>query len=258
MLHIIDKSSRGSVLMEFVMVLPIYLLFMGMIFLLGEMGVKTLWLTSADRSSAFDTGRAGDWEADAHGRVAQDQFEPGEAGNLTCWGNTYRTNAQTFNGAWSWLASGMSTYKYALPSWTHSWLSYPHHVFSVTTGTDPESIGGVLGKLLYGGAGAFDFIVSKETSRRYTYYTLKRTELSRDEDAYRYWDPKYLTASDLKNKKQGTGIVWYDKIFDEAYAESSHTAVDGLLGAAQEKDTFDGRAKRSDYDRFGMFMIWSQ
>ena len=259
MSHITDSTNRGSVLMEFVIVLPIYFLLMGFVFILGEMGVKTVCLASSDRAVAFDTGRSGDWDTAVRQKVASDQFKKGESANLTFAGNTYRVDAMSFNGSWSCLSAGLSVFKYRLPIWTHGWIAYPHHHFSLTTGTDPESIDGTLGKLLSSAGNAVEFIVSKETSRRYYYYTLKRTLLSRKPDAYRYREPKYLTESNVKGKSgDETGVFWYDKVYDEGYADPNPDSVDGLMGAAQAADQFLGNSPRSDYNRFFTFMEWSQ
>ena len=49
-------DSRGSVLMEFVIVLPLYICLFGMLFLIGDMGLKVAALAVGDRAAAFDAG----------------------------------------------------------------------------------------------------------------------------------------------------------------------------------------------------------
>ena len=48
------RQNRGSVLVEFIIVFPIYLVLFGGVFMIGDMLIKTTRLASADRTRAFD------------------------------------------------------------------------------------------------------------------------------------------------------------------------------------------------------------
>lgn len=234
-------DSCGSVLMEFVIVLPIYICLFGMLFLIGDMGLKVAALAVGDRAAAFDAGdRSGSlFLPFSLNQWIEDRFLP------TFSSKTFRAD-ENFRGSWSWQAAGTSSFEYRLQMWGGKLLEYPYLRYmqgGVGSGDD-------LGTLVNGGTVT---LKSKDRSsvRVYNYYTLKRTELARDDAAYRNWSPNQLVSS-------ANGIIqhWYENVRCEEYANSGPQKLEE---STQDNDelpsTVDGR---SEYRRFIPFMIWSQ
>ena len=89
------RQKRGSILMEFVIVLPIYFVLFGYVFLLGDLGLKTIALATGDRDAAMD---AGDRWGYSYSVFAGNQIE--RSGLRSAQSATFRAD-EDFNGAWS-------------------------------------------------------------------------------------------------------------------------------------------------------------
>lgn len=249
---IIDKGSsvlrqkRGSILMEFVLVLPIYFVLFGYVFLLGDLGLKTIALATGDRDAAMDAGDR--W---GYSYSVFDGNQIVDSGLCPAQSATLRAD-ENFKGAWSWQAAGRSMFNYKLPNWMSGFLVYPYLRYGSATSD------GALPTLAEGGAielrgkDAGNFWDDGKV-KMYNYYTLKRTNLSREDNAYRNWAPNQLVA-------MGDGLrqYWETGVFAEPYANSSGEKLDSD-GWSQSADELpsppDGLSK---YKRYDQFVTWSQ
>ena len=247
-------SRRGSILMEFVLVLPIYIFLFGALFLIGEMGLNAIRISTGDRDVAMDAG-----DKTGHSLVPFKNKQMGEEkGNVTAVDSrTYRTDTD-FQGAWSWQSAGKTSFSYRLRSWGSALVSYPFLNYNGST-----SGGGILGTLVGGRAVLFhskDYSLSDKV-RSYNYYTLKRTDLARDPQAYRNWDSwdedgKQDTSISRLADSSGGKQYWYSKVYDEKFADSN---PDKLDGGSQGGDSLPSRPSgRKEYKRFEGFVTWSQ
>ena len=242
-------DRRGSILMEFVLVLPIYILLLGGLFLLGDMGLMALRISTGDRDVSMD---AGDRLGHSMGAFLLQQMKE-EAGKVLPDSRTYRAN-EKFNGAWSWQAGGRTSFAYKLQSWGGGLISYPFlHYRGDTSG------GGILETLVGGGTVMFhskDFSLGDKV-RSYNYYTLKRTDLARDPRAYRNWDTGDDTSRNhLVESTSGFEQYWYSFVYLEDYADSDAEKLDST---GQGGDTLPNQPSgRREYKRFDAFVTWSQ
>ena len=263
-------GRRGSVLMEFLLVIPIYLLLLGMAFSLGEMGLKAIGLAHGDRllSHAVDGQAAGVLQNLYRTRLfpsdtiswGDDIGVSGKQDSLRDAKGTYRAD-EGFKGAWVWQTAGRAGDDYALPPWTRGWLQYPHAHYSATTGDFSGADDGAYGDLLAVGSLGRTLIESKDTSskvRVYNYYTLKRTALARGRNAYRNWkEPSLLRTTGYAGSPNWHGNVYKEPGIDP---DGGVDVADPekLDAAEQGGDELPSPPGGSDYDRCTQLMIWSQ
>ncbi len=235
-------GNGGSVLMEFVIVLPLYICLFGMLFLIGDMGLKVAALAVGDRAAAFDAGdRSGtSFLPFSLNQWIEDVFLP------TSSSKTFRAK-ENFKGSWSWQAAGTSSFEFRLPSWGGGkLLEYPYLTYmqgGVGSGDD-------LGILVNGGTVT---LRSKDRSsvRVYNYYTLKRTELARDDAAYRNWSEGRLTAF-----AESLDQYWHRCVYEEDFADSD---AEHLEESDQESDELPSLpSERKIYKRYSTFIDWSE
>ena len=245
--------NRGSILMEFVLVLPIYIFLFGALYLIGDMGLNAIRISTGDRDAAMDAG-----DKEGHSKMPFLQRQRIEEASKTLFeSRTYRAN-ENFQGAWSWQTAGKTTFAYELQSYGGGLVSYPYLRYG------DASSGGVLGALVGGGKVLFH---SKDYSmggkvRSYNYYTLKRTDLARDPQTYRNWDSwnsagkQDSSKSRLTQSAEGLTQHWYANVYREDYAESNPDSLDG--GGRQGNDELPNRPSgRDEYKRLDLFVTWS-
>lgn len=223
-------SKRGSVLMEFVVVLPLYLLFMGSVFVVGEMAMKAIHLSSADRARCHEAGDS-DWSSGVFTASRTLQFVEGFV-DAVSGGGIYRVADTGIAGPFSQLVSGKATDRYSLPVWTRGWLQYPARVAGIVDTW-----------------GQVKPIVSKDVSdhvRAYNFYTLMRVPKSRGR-GYRAWSAKELSGLDGK---------WSD-VYGEEYANADANRLD-RSGGADGQDPRSEPNKKDEYHRFDWFVDWSE
>ena len=223
-------AKRGSVLMEFVVVLPIYLLFMGSVFVVGDMAMKAIHLSSADRARCHEAGDS-DWSGGVFAESRVRQFFEGFVDAVSGAGN-FRVTDTKIAGPFSQLVSGKATDRYSLPAWTRGWLQYPARVAGIVDTW-----------------GQVKPIVSKDISdhvRAYNFYTLMRVPKSRGR-GYRAWSAKELSGLDAK---------WSD-VYGEEYADADAQQLD-RSGGTDGRDPQDEPNKKDEYHRFDFFVGWSE
>lgn len=241
--------ETGSVLMEFVLVLPLYLFLLGAVFLLGDMGIKVGALAVGDRTVAMD---AGDRMWKSYSPFKTKQFA--DSGLQTPRTSTYRADKK-FNGSWYWFAGGLEIFDYKLPGWFSGLIAYPYYRYG--GGASDE-----LMRILVNN-GSVE-VRSKEMGRErvYSYYTLKRTELARKTGAYRNWKDSQIV--DGKDSQQ----FWYEGVFKEGIYKEPFGNPDRNDTSAKKLDA-DGLRQGSDmlpsmpsglreYERFSGFINWSE
>lgn len=255
------KSRNGSVLMEFLLVFPLYLTLMGGVFAIGDMLGKTIRLAAADRLMAMcpDSHAAESRYYLNHKLFTQGAYTylddlalSAKIDVVNDYQKTYRTD-ENFQGSWSWQTAAQCVHQYALPPWTRGWLLFPVLNWNLSVGEDSGFSQTILGKLLTVGSLIRVPMVSmeKRTVRAYYYYSLKRTKMGMD--SYRSWAPKNLTDSSFIEPV--FSAVWFNHVYGEPYADPNPELLDN---ANQRADHLPSKSRRNDYVRFKMFMLWSQ
>lgn len=223
---------RGSVLMEFVIVLPIYLTFLGAVFVTGEMALKSIHLASSERSAVHEQCDA-NWSFPAFQLACLRQFSQGVVDAVTGTSRSLVADAD-FNGSWAMFMAGKATDVYQLPTWTRSWLQYPARIYGA-----PDVWG--VAKTIF----SKDDINASHFN--YNFYTYLRVPGTRGK-GYRSWAAKELS---------GTLGEW-TKVYNEPYLPESKDgkALNGS-GSATGRGPLSDPDKKSDYDRYGQFVDWS-
>lgn len=271
--------------MEFVIVLPIYMILLGMAFLFGELSLHGVNLAaSADRTITGTLGGR-DWAGFGNYRVSNAMRDVARAispdrefndANLayieegtTASPSTYddhlggQVAERAFEGSWTWLVAAKVEDDYAMTSWTRGMVgTWAHLERMVKMKNPPKAVTGdsVLGRLFNGGLGRTR-MTGKDLAGNvniYSYYTLMRNSKGRIQSrSYRYW----TSPGGIVNGT-GVGSLWYDKVYNEPWQ-----LVDNYLSmnatspnddsVDQGRDPPGSAIERPAYERYRQFKTWS-
>lgn len=260
--------------MEFVIVLPIYLILIGFVFMLGEMSLHGVHLAaSADRTIAVTHGGDGFWDSGWDLNTAENEIANAispssnhvnqvlyyrEEGVYAKVSNFRREVAgkvaeTEFKGSWSWLVASTLRDEYALTPWTRGMVKTWANMERMVKMTEPpESLGSdtVLSKLFSGvGVGRVS-MASKDLGNvnAYAYYTLMRNNKGRS--SYRSWGHGAIVDA------IAGGATWNRLVAGEKFG--SEIGTDGMSGVNSGADAKSVRGEREDYQRHGKFVTWSE
>ena len=262
---------RGSVLMEMIVVFPIYLVIFGGLFLLGDMLIKVARLPSAERSVAFELGSVfpgdsslrdeirnrlyhADKEANDEGQVADlieddDTTRPAtdDAAAETKSGTSEYYADTSIEGPFSLRAAVKLRDGYYLPGGgTRGQLAFADWFFNTSAGAEQAT--GDMATLL-NGSGRVD-LRSKDNSpgrvRYYNYYTLKRLRGGTN------WRANSRNASDLLVNIAGHTEHWRD-VYEEKYHYDGSEEQDKTNSSTPTAET----GPYVEYTRYGQFVTWS-
>lgn len=264
-----DSVCRGSVILEFVIVLPLYLLLLGVAVLLGDLGLRSIWVTHAD-GLAVASGGDGSTAAKVYLGFqfpVTDLYEyevgPEQPQDIpTLESATYRAkkDSAAFKGSWGAQVAGRGTDLYALPPWARGWLIYANATYNQDEG------GGILPTLLSTKSVGRLPVVSRDLKgsggeRKYGLYTLMRTVKARNrQKPYRAWGAKELSGSEsdlLGAPIEATvGTEWYKHVYGEPFLVSDAAKLDEK--ADEKEDTTPSRPNRTSYPRGSAMLLMSQ
>ena len=257
----------GSVLMEFIVVFPIYLVLFAGLFMIGDLLLRPLWLAEADRAAAHDVGEV-DWAGAAlnlnwEGIVGRTLVA--KASETDSMMNTAQDSASSipyrhyadpaFPGPWSLGAGAKARDDYALFELTRGQLASADVLLPV--GGQYQAAGSDFATLLSGGTVA---VYSKDRSngRVYNFYTYKRAKYSQAElgQTYRAM-PTTGEGPDHAGRlvdDVAANASWNRRVFCEKPAEL------GLAGENAETSndrTGPPSLVRRKYQRYRQFVKWS-
>ena len=267
------NGDSGSVLMEFIVVLPIYMLLLGFAFVIGELGLQSVHLAgSADRTYAVSPSDFGRFKAaaspnkDDHDGEDDSELEYKNdpvAGDTSARASEYDTKridqvaseAENFNGPWSKAVAAYVKDNYTLTPVSRGFIAYWYRQkFSMTD--EPQSAidsgDSVLGQMLDNGIGRTD-MVGKDLwdeadgkERPFGYYSLQRNEPARSGSTgcpYRKWPAGQLEESSN----------WEGNVRDEAWATLAYETLPdrdgfGNIGEPPSADPGVRSVPWRDYD----------
>ena len=233
------KGETGSVLMEFMVVLPIYMLLIGFAFVAGELSLQSLHLAgSADRTLAYEPTAFEKFKLAASPN--RDDYDAGKesllkysndptVGSVTKKASEYdavridqaakKSLDSGFLGPWTKAVAAYVRDDYTLTPVTRGFIGFWYRQkFKMTTA--PQSASGnkaaVLDEMLNNGVERSG-MVGKDLSssngggeRPFGYYSLKRNEYGRN--GYRKWSADNLASGD----------IWKSGVYDEALASAAY------------------------------------
>lgn len=272
-----NRHNRGSVLMEFIIVFPIYLVLFGGVFMVGDMLVKATRLASADRVLAFDIegdANARGWPHAVGGRNPdgtmkksyesevlfpnsqtdgdnEDLVLENDALKLTRYANS------SFKGPWSVAVGTRTKDRYRLSPWTKGWLNFALGSFDRSIHA-PDMPNDDISRPLYGGS-RYEICSkdSRQTYRTYSYYTLRRVRnYSNDEsnnemkNRYRAMPDSLEEAGRLVDRKVPDNPSWMVGVRDEPWPN----VADDEAISRSDPPSLTPR----EYTRYGQFVTWSE
>lgn len=272
-------AKKGSVLMEFIIVLPLYLILLGMTFLYGELSLHGINLAaSADRTIAAVFGGE-EWKGwngykaklaigDIRVALSPDKktledrdLRYIEEGTFARPSDYHGRRAgqvadSGFRGSWSWLVGATVEDYYAMTPWTRGMVgTWAHLERLVNMSNPPDAVAdsSVLGTLFGGGLGRVR-MTGKDLggTALYSYYTLTRNSNGRKDISYRQWKPGSLVNAATDAAK------WYWCVYREPWPMEE---VDYTSLGKDDKGKGDGPelgTERQTYQRYGQFVTWSE
>ena len=244
-------SERGSVLMELIVVFPIYLVLFGGVFMIGDMLVKSIRLASADRTAAFDVqnSAANGWQGVLSGlfHKSREVTDDGSPADRLAKESTSQYYADTaVEGPFSLRAAVTVRNDYALSGdGTRGRLAYADWFFK--NSVRAPSATDDMGQLLLGNRVA---MYSKDTDDRrayaYNYYTLKKVKYTVSEYT---WRDNRRPISDIVNS-YATGSRWYQRVYKENWHGDVNDDANSKM-LTPLNGVFD------EYNRYGTFVDWS-
>ena len=241
--------------MELVIVIPIYVVLFGGLFLIGDMLIRAQRLPSAERTATFDLGRS-DRATFGWNAVCNTLFRPGQEITEN-WQNTdelTRADQSAFyadtkiEGPFTARAALKVKDAYAVSAGgSRGQLAATKWFFDQALPTaDLADSGGSFTTLIAGGR-ADMYSKDPAASGRYFYYTLKR---HRYLDTEQIWRDNRRPASDLMVAVGGKTQRWKE-VYGEKYHEKiGDEASNGMKAPSPHTVT-------STYARFGTYQSWS-
>ena len=265
--------------MEFIIVLPLYLILLGMTFFYGELSLHGVNLAaSADRTVTVVRGGE-EWagwggytaghamskvgEAISPSRDVQEAalqyHEEGTSDKPSSYTKHHvgQVAKSSFRGSWSWLVAATVEDDYAMTPWTRGMVGTWAHLERLVEMTEaPDAVSGdsVLGTLFGGGLGRAKMtgkdVVTSGVSG-YSYYTLTRNSNGRiDKKSYRHWDAGALvdTVAD--------GAAWNRFVYAEDWQLAKN--YDSMASEEKGKPPPNYPGDRRYYNRYQHFVDnWS-
>ncbi len=252
-----NRHNRGSVLMEFIIVFPIYLVLFGGVFMIGDMAIKTTRLASADRTRAFDvaaTPQTGQDPNDSLGwRQIKDKLFPAtsirEDDVQSEWYRHYGNSHRIFKGPWTVTVGAKVKDVYKLAPWTKGWLAFAKYFLSDATSTDFSTLGEI-GSLMDGGQVTM-YTKDRNTPIYKNYSTFRRTRFYDSAKLKQRYRAMPLQLRDAGRLVDGVaGSASWNTMAEEAWPEVG-TGTDAWTG---QMPSLTSR----EYIRYSQFKNWSE
>lgn len=263
------QSERGSVMMEFIIVFPIYLVLFASVMAIGDMLVHSIRLPSAERIAVFDIG---EWQQDQYwNRVLDTLFHPNDEfadqadasgsrkqDDLSRAGDLHHVADLSVEGPWSVLAGITVRDDYLLPvGGTAGQLAFCDWYFADVT--DGKQAGGDFGNLISGTARMeMRSKVAGAANRTYAYnyYTLKRKRYQVGAGVGLTWRDHNRSPGDLlvASGLDAGNRRWEDCVKNEKWHKYEEISeAEDNTEQPPSKET--GAAK---YTRYSKFIPWSK
>lgn len=258
-------QNNGSIVLEFLLVMPIYFALIGGTFWIGDLLLNRDNLLISDRLATGHWGGRHDWDNDKRkqnddtmrSRLNFRLFDimnqsPGNSPIVT---NVVQSRVlQDTNYSWSQTVGSKTSLWAPQPSWTRGWLHGNDTAWRKTIqGTASVLVTNVTSMLQQLPT---DIIGMNARISEYNFLNVSLMRTKKGEDGYRSWKPASLCHED------GIPVinaVWYTKVYAEEYPlHSLDKLKQEMLPENTDSEADYGENGQSDYARFPTYVLWGQ
>lgn len=238
------KRSSGSVMMEFLLVMPIYFVLFGGTFWIGELFIHRQKLLQLDRNAAIHSGIRHDRGSITMEMLGLQYFgtPAGFDSPVLLEGKQMRAlKTDQDQYPWGMAVGGKSSMRAPLPPWTKGWLNVEtlwNSMILKMTEIQVETT---------------PLTANNEMTYNFLHAALMRTKGS--ERGYRSWHARQVCAeSDIPV----TTAVWYEKVYNADDPYKTTQQFRNNLSSLQDDTAAPSAPNRRDYERYEMYWTWSQ
>lgn len=240
------KLSTGSVMMEFLLVMPIYFVLFGGTFWIGELFIHRQKLLQLDRNATFHAGIRHDRGSMSMAILNRFYFDtdkdPGfDISKMTEWKQMRALKADQDRYPWLMVVGGKASLKTPLPPWTKGWLNVE-----------------TLWKSMILKATQIKVETTPLTSNNEMTYNFLSAALMRTkggEGGYRSWHPRQLCD---ESSVPVTSAVWHQKVYNADDPYKTLQQFRSTLSSLENDTAKPTAPSRRDYERYEMYWTWSQ
>lgn len=212
------KNRKGSILMETVLVIPLYLAFLSGVFWVGDLILIRIKLTASDRVSAWSHGnRHNEMDAGSLKGFIKDKFFNSEAVGDNQQVSGIDLQRQPY-GQWNRKIMATANLRVSPPPWTDGWRRSAMAFFA----GDDSAVPPVQMK-------------SREVNQAFMHENLMRAKNTFREDS----TPKSFAET----------MSWYNQVYMDAWPE---------WAKPNNSEGVGGVSPCMEYTRFGSFVTWSE
>ncbi|MEI7945369.1 MAG: TadE family protein [bacterium] len=238
------KKSKGSIMMEFLLVMPIYFVLFGGTFWIGELFIHRQKLLQLDRNAAIHAGLRHNRGSMPITTLGLYFFGiPADADSPTLMDGKQMRALKTDKDQYPWAMAvgGKASMRAPMPPWTKGWLNVETLWNSLTlTLTEIQVTMQPLTS-------------NNETTYNFLSAALMRTKGS--EQGYRSWHPRQICDEGTPTVLSS---VWYTKVYNADDPYKTVQQYRNNLSSLQDDTSKPSPPNRKDYERFWMYWTWSQ
>lgn len=238
------KSSTGSVMMEFLLVMPIYFALFGGTFWIGELFIHRQKLLQLDRNASFHAGirhDRGSLSVMSLGRYFFGDPAGFDSPTLTDARQTRALKTDKDQYPWAMAVGGKATMRAPTPPWTKGWMKVETLWNSVLLTTTELQIS------------TQPLTANNETTYNFLSAALMRTKGS--EQGYRSWHPRQIAD---EGGIPVISAVWNEKVYQADDPFKTVQQYRNNLSSLQNDTAKPSPPTRRDYERYEMYWTWSQ
>jgi len=267
-------NDRGSVIMEFLMVLPIYFALMGGTFWIGELLLGRDDLLFSDRLAAVHWGVRHDRDSDKRNQNDHTMFT---RQNMWLYWNSVskalsvtQTRALRKNYVWAQTVGGNVSLYVPQPPWVQSWLHGHDEIWEKTLdgARTPQALANAYNLIC--SIPNYDVIGMHSRKSEYNFLSVCLMRTKASEYSYRSFTPAQLChecggmgSISILGKRICLGVpvmdaVWYEKVYQEKYPYHDEDDLNDRMSESERDDAKPSTHDHNDYPRFPSYVLWSQ
>lgn len=238
------KTSRGSIMMEFLLVMPIYFVLFGGTFWIGELFLHRQKLLQLDRNAAYHAGIRHDRGSISMSTLGLFYFglPTGFDSPTLIEGKQMRAlKTDKDEYPWAMAVGGKSSMRAPLPPWTKGWLNVETLWNSMTLQMTEIQVE------------TTPLTANNEMTYNFLHAALMRTKGS--ERDYRTWHARQICD---EGGLPVFSAVWNEKVYQADDPFKTVQQFRSNLNSLENDTSAPTAPTRRDYERYNMYWRWSQ